>query len=123
MIIGAGKMSELTVKHLYANGANKVIVVNRTLERAVELAGKFNGVACTLDEMPKYLPEVDIIISSTGAPGYVLTKNDIQSYVQKRKSRPLFMMDIAVPRDLDPQISGLPNVFLYDIDDLETYRR
>lgn len=119
MIIGAGKMSELTVKHLYANGANKVIVVNRTLERAMDLAGKFKGVASTLEEMPKYLPEVDIIISSTGAPGYVLTKNDIQSYVQKRKSRPLFMMDIAVPRDLDPEISGLPNVFLYDIDDLE----
>ncbi|KRF00429.1 glutamyl-tRNA reductase [Paenibacillus sp. Soil766] len=119
MIIGAGKMSELTVKHLYANGANKVIVVNRTLERAMDLAGKFSGVACTLEDMPQYLPEVDIIISSTGAPGYVLTKKDIQTYVQKRKSRPLFMMDIAVPRDLDPGISGLPNVFLYDIDDLE----
>ncbi len=119
MIIGAGKMSELTVKHLYANGANKVIVVNRTFERAAELADKFNGIPCTMDKMASYLPEVDIIISSTGAPGYVLTKNDIQSYVQKRKSRPLFMMDIAVPRDLDPQISELPNVFLYDIDDLE----
>ncbi len=119
MIIGAGKMSELTVKHLYANGANKVIVVNRTFERAVELAEKFNGIPCTMDNMLEHLAEVDIIISSTGAPGYVLTKNDIQSYVQKRKSRPLFMMDIAVPRDLDPQISGLPNVFLYDIDDLE----
>ena len=119
MIIGAGKMSELTVKHLYANGANRVIVVNRTFERAQELAHKFKGIPCTLDEMPNHLSDVDIIISSTGAPGYVLTKNDIQSHVQKRKSRPLFMMDIAVPRDLDPQISGLPNVFLYDIDDLE----
>ncbi|TXK84703.1 glutamyl-tRNA reductase [Paenibacillus sp. N3.4] len=119
MIIGAGKMSELTVKHLYANGANKVIVVNRTFERAVELADKFNGIPCTIDQMLGYLPEVDIIISSTGAPGYVLTKTDIQPYLQKRKSRPLFMMDIAVPRDLDPGISDLPNVFLYDIDDLE----
>lgn len=119
MIIGAGKMSELTVKHLYANGADKVIVVNRTFERAQDLAHKFQGVPCTLDDMPKFLPSVDIIISSTGAPGYVLSKRDIQAYVQKRKSRPLFMMDIAVPRDLDPQISSLPNVFLYDIDDLE----
>ncbi|NEW04472.1 glutamyl-tRNA reductase [Paenibacillus sp. SYP-B3998] len=119
MIIGAGKMSELTVKHLYVNGADKVIVVNRTYERAVELAEKFNGIACTIDKMLERLPEVDIIISSTGAPGYVLTKNDIQPYLQKRKSRPLFMMDIAVPRDLDPEISDLPNVFLYDIDDLE----
>ncbi|MFD0694134.1 glutamyl-tRNA reductase [Paenibacillus sp. GCM10027628] len=119
MIIGAGKMSELTVKHLYANGANKVIVVNRTFERAVELAQKFSGIPCTMDQMLERLPEVDIIISSTGAPGYVLSKNDIQPYLQKRKSRPLFMMDIAVPRDLDPQISELANVFLYDIDDLE----
>lgn len=119
MIIGAGKMSELTVKHLYANGASKVLVVNRTFERAVELAEKFNGIPCTLDQMLERLPEVDIIISSTGASGYVLTKNDIQPYLQKRKSRPLFMMDIAVPRDLDPQISELANVFLYDIDDLE----
>ncbi|MEW9700161.1 glutamyl-tRNA reductase [Paenibacillus sp. SI8] len=119
MIIGAGKMSELTVKHLYANGANKVVVVNRTFEKAAQLAEKFNGIPCTIDKMLEQMPDVDIIISSTGAPGYVLTKKDIQPYLQKRKSRPLFMMDIAVPRDLDPQISDLPNVFLYDIDDLE----
>ncbi|UJF32024.1 glutamyl-tRNA reductase [Paenibacillus hexagrammi] len=119
MIIGAGKMSELTVKHLYANGANKVIVVNRTYERAVELAAKFNGIPCAADQMLERLSDVDIIISSTGAPGYVLTKPDLQAVLTKRKSRPLFMMDIAVPRDLDPQISELANVFLYDIDDLE----
>lgn len=119
MIIGAGKMSELTVKHLYANGASKVIVVNRTYERAVELAEKFNGIACSSEQMLERLAEVDIVISSTGAPGYVLTYDELQPILQKRKSRPLFMMDIAVPRDLDPAISGLPNVFLYDIDDLE----
>jgi glutamyl-tRNA reductase len=119
MIIGAGKMSELTVKHLYANGAGKVIVVNRTYERAVELAEKFDGIPCTIDDMLTRLVEVDIIISSTGAPGYVLVPEQLQPILQKRKSRPLFMMDIAVPRDLDPQISNLPNVFLYDIDDLE----
>jgi glutamyl-tRNA reductase len=119
MIIGAGKMSELTVKHLYANGAGKVIVVNRTYERAVELAEKFNGIPCTIDDMLIRLAEVDIVISSTGAPGYVLTPEQLQPILQKRKSRPLFMMDIAVPRDLDPRISDLSNVFLYDIDDLE----
>ncbi|MBP1995944.1 glutamyl-tRNA reductase [Paenibacillus eucommiae] len=119
MIIGAGKMSELTVKHLYANGASKVIVVNRTYERAVELAKKFNGIPCSSEQMLERLEEADIVISSTGAPGYVLTRDQLQPILQKRKSRPLFMMDIAVPRDLDPQISDLSNVFLYDIDDLE----
>jgi glutamyl-tRNA reductase len=119
MIIGAGKMSELTVKHLYANGASKVIVVNRTYERAVELAAKFNGVPCPIEQMLEKLPEVDIVISSTGSPGYVLTREQLQPILHKRRSRPLFMMDIAVPRDLDPEISGLSNVFLYDIDDLE----
>jgi glutamyl-tRNA reductase len=119
MIIGAGEMSELTVKHLHANGASKVIVVNRTYERALELAEKFDGMACSLDQMMERMEEVDIVISSTGAPGYVLTREQLQPILQKRKSRPLFMMDIAVPRDLDPDIGELPNVFLYDIDDLE----
>ncbi|WP_090797901.1 glutamyl-tRNA reductase [Paenibacillus sp. GP183] len=119
MIIGAGKMSELTVKHLYANGASRVIVVNRTFERALELAEKFNGIACPAEEMVERLDQVDIVISSTGAPGYVLTREQLQPILQKRKSRPLFMMDIAVPRDLDPDIGDLPNVYLYDIDDLE----
>jgi glutamyl-tRNA reductase len=119
MIIGAGKMSELTVKHLYANGAGKVIVVNRTYDRAVELADKFNGEPCTMEQMLIRLAEVDIVISSTGAPGYVLTRDQLQPIMQKRRSRPLFMMDIAVPRDLEPRISECSNVFLYDIDDLE----
>ncbi|MNI23574.1 Glutamyl-tRNA reductase [compost metagenome] len=119
MIIGAGKMSELTVKHLYANGAGKVIVVNRTYERAVELAKKFNGFPCPIEQMLERLAEVDIVISSTGSKGYVLTREQVQPILQKRRSRPLFMMDIAVPRDLDPAISECSNVFLYDIDDLE----
>lgn len=119
MIIGAGKMSELTVKHLHSNGVGKVIVVNRTYERAVELAEKFNGVPCGAEHMLERLNEVDIVISSTGAPGYVLTRDQLQNVMHKRKSKPLFMMDIAVPRDLDPQISELSNVFLYDIDDLQ----
>lgn len=119
MLIGAGKMSELSAKHLYSNGAHKVIVVNRTLERAQELADKFNGIACPMDRMFDYLPDVDVIISSTGAKELVLTHGMIQHVIQKRKSRPLFMIDIAVPRDIDPAISELPGVFLYDIDDLQ----
>lgn len=120
MIVGAGKMSELTVKHLYANGADKVIVVNRTLSRAQELAGKFQGVACSMDKLLHYLGEVDIVISSTGSSELVLSREQVAGVLQKRRSRPLFMIDIAVPRDLDPAIGELPNVFLYDIDNLQS---
>jgi glutamyl-tRNA reductase len=120
MIIGAGKMSELTVKHLYASGANQVYVVNRTHQRAVELAEKFQGKPIEMEQMTDKLVEVDIVISSTGASGYVLTYEMLQPIIQKRKAKPLFMMDIAVPRDLDPRLSELPDVFLYDIDDLES---
>lgn len=120
MIVGAGKMSELTVKHLYANGADKVIVVNRTLSRAQELADKFRGVACSMDKLLQYLEEVDIVISSTGSADLVLSREQVAGVLQKRRSRPLFMIDIAVPRDLDPAIGELPNVFLYDIDNLQS---
>ncbi|AIQ14106.1 glutamyl-tRNA reductase [Paenibacillus durus] len=119
LILGAGKMSELTVKHLYASGAAEVIVANRTLARAAELAEKFAGRPCTLEEAASRLQEFDIVISSTGAEGYVLTAGRIAESMKNRQSRPLFMIDIAVPRDIDPSASELPNVFLYDIDDLE----
>ncbi len=119
MIMGAGKMSELTVKHLYANGADRVLVVNRTYERAVELADKFNGIPLTYADAVRRLPEADVVISSTGSQEYVLTMKQVEEAMQQRKSRPLFMIDIAVPRDLDPAISSVANVFLYDIDDLE----
>lgn len=119
LILGAGKMSELTVKHLYSSGAEQVLVANRTFARAQELAGKFKGTPCTMQEAMEHLKDVDIIISSTGAEGYVLTSSQVAQSMKKRPSRPLFMIDIAVPRDIDPSISELPNVFLYDIDDLE----
>jgi glutamyl-tRNA reductase len=119
VILGAGKMGELTGKHLKANGVNNVIVLNRTYQRAKSLAEQFDGVAYTMEDLPVALAKADIIISSTGADGYVVTKRDIQAISRKRNHRPLFMIDIAVPRDLDPQINQLDNVFLYDIDDLE----
>ena len=119
MIIGAGETSELTAKHLYANGANRVIVVNRTYERAAKLADKFNGIPYSLEEAMAKLHEVDIIISSTGAENYILNREQITDVMRRRKSKPLFMIDIAVPRDLDPSIAAIENVFLYDIDDLE----
>jgi len=120
LLIGAGKMSELTAKHLHAGGVNRILVVNRTAERARELAEKVQGEVYPASRMSEALAEADIVISSTGAEGYVLTKDKVQSILPLRKSRPLFMVDIAVPRDLDPAIGGLSNIFLYDIDDLES---
>jgi len=119
LILGAGKMSELTVKHLYASGASEVIVANRTLARAEELAAKFRGTPCTVEEALDRLHEVDIVISSTGADRYVLDASVVRESMKHRQSRPLFLIDIAVPRDIDPAIGELSNVFLYDIDDLE----
>ncbi|MFD1957648.1 glutamyl-tRNA reductase [Paenibacillus thailandensis] len=119
MIIGAGETSELTAKHLVASGAEGVVVANRTYERADALAKQLNGRALSLDEAVERLKNVDILISSTGAKGYVLTRDQVEAAMQARKSRPLYLIDIAVPRDLDPAIGELDNVFLYDIDDLE----
>ncbi|WP_311079524.1 glutamyl-tRNA reductase [Paenibacillus polymyxa] len=119
LILGAGKMSELTVKHLYSGGAAEVIVANRTLSRAEDLASKFHGTPVTMEEGMNRLADVDIVISSTGAQGYILDRTRVEASMKRRQSRPLFMIDIAVPRDLDPAIGELQNVFLYDIDDLE----
>lgn len=119
LIIGAGKMSELTVKHLYANGAAEVMVANRTLEKAEQLAKQYKGRACTLDNVEQLLAEADIVISSTGSPSYVLRASDVERAMKSRRTRPIFFIDIAVPRDLEPSIAEVSNVFLYDIDDLE----
>ena len=119
LILGAGKMSELTVKHLYANGAEEVMVANRTVERAEQLARQYNGRASTLDQVDRLLADADIVISSTGAPGYMLRTVDVVRAMKGRRSRSMFLIDIAVPRDLEPGIAKLSNVFLYDIDDLE----
>ncbi|GIP31343.1 glutamyl-tRNA reductase [Paenibacillus sp. J2TS4] len=120
LLIGAGKMSELTAKHLRANGASRVVVANRTYEKAVEFADKFAGEAISFDELTRVLAETDIVISSTGSPGLVINRQQVESMLHLRKSKPLFMIDIAVPRDLDPHIGELSNVFLYDIDDLQS---
>lgn len=119
LILGAGKMSELTAKHLHANGVSQVIVVNRTFERAVQLAEKFSGIAFPMENLNQALIQSDIVISSTGSTGYVLTKEMLHDMLKLRRNRPLFLIDIAVPRDLDPAINDLDGVYLYDIDDLE----
>lgn len=119
LVIGAGKMGQLAIENLYGSGANKVTVINRTLEKAEKLASKFSGEAKMLDELQCSLIEADILISSTGSKDYVITKELMQDVNMLRKGKPLFMVDIAVPRDLDPNIGEIDNVFLYDIDDLE----
>ncbi|SFB16526.1 MULTISPECIES: glutamyl-tRNA reductase [unclassified Bacillus (in: firmicutes)] len=119
LILGAGKMGELAIQNLHSNGAKKVTVINRTFEKAHGLASRFGGQAKTLEELQCALIEADILISSTGANGFVITKEMVQNVDKLRKGKPLFMVDIAVPRDLDPKLADLENVFLYDIDDLE----
>ncbi|MGG1291429.1 glutamyl-tRNA reductase [Bacillus smithii] len=119
LILGAGKMGELALKNLQGSGATKVTVINRTFEKAASLAERFSGTAKELRELQCALLEADILISSTGSNDFVISKEMMAGVVNLRKGRPLFMVDIAVPRDIDPEIHELENVFLYDIDDLE----
>lgn len=119
LILGAGKMGELAVQNLHGNGVKKVTVINRSMEKAESLAYRFDGQAKSMQELSCALVEADILISSTGAKEFVITKEDMTYVERMRKGRPLFMIDIAVPRDLDPELEKLESVFLYDIDDLE----
>jgi glutamyl-tRNA reductase len=118
-VIGAGKMSELAAKHLLRSGASAILVSNRTYERAVELAQAFHGKAIRFDELFDFIDQADIVISSTGAPHFVVRKEQAEKLLASRKNRPMFFVDIAVPRDIDPAINELDNAFVYDIDDLE----
>jgi glutamyl-tRNA reductase len=119
LLIGAGEMAELAVEHLIRNKSGKVWVANRTFETGVELARQFNGEAIRFEEIAESLKTVDIIISSTGAPDFVIHRDQVKSVIRKRKNRPLFFIDIAVPRDIDPEINRLANSYVYDIDDLK----
>jgi len=119
LLIGAGEMAELAVEHLIRNRARSIVVANRTFETGVELAETFNGQAIRFDEIENALQHVDIIISSTGSPDYVVTRNHVKGIARRRYNRPLFFIDIAVPRDIDPEINRLSNSYVYDIDDLQ----
>jgi glutamyl-tRNA reductase len=119
MLVGAGKMSELAARHLRRSGAAHVFVTNRTPERAAEMAALFQGTPVEYTRFVAMLPEVDIVIASSGAPHYILHKEDMQRVIAARRNRPMFLIDIAVPRNIDPAVNGLDNIFLYDIDDLE----
>jgi len=118
MLVGAGEMAELAVEHLIRNHADQILVANRTFERGVELARRFNGRAIRFEEITTGLESVDIVISSTGASDYVIRREQVRGVMRRRRNRPLFFIDIAVPRDIDPEINRLNNIYAYDIDDL-----
>ncbi|MFC1856816.1 glutamyl-tRNA reductase [Thermodesulfobacteriota bacterium] len=119
LLIGAGEMAELAVENLIRHKAGDIFVANRTFERGAALANRFSGKAVRFEEIGNYLQVVDIIISSTGSPTYVIKPDQIKGLMRKRRNTPLFFIDIAVPRDIDPQINRLSNVYVYDIDDLK----
>jgi glutamyl-tRNA reductase len=123
MLIGAGKMSELAARHLRRVGATEVYVTNRTRQRAEEMAKLFEGTIVGYDVFHRVLPEVDIVIASSGAPHYILRKEDMKRVIEARRNRPMFLIDIAVPRNIEPGVNELDNIFLYDIDDLQSVVR
>lgn len=120
MVIGAGDTSEKTARSLLSRGASEVAVTNRSYERAEELAGNLNGRAVPFQEWEAEFEALDIVISSTSAPTYVLDRARVEKLIRPRKSRPLLLIDIAVPRDIDPEINELDNVYVYNIDHLQS---
>src|SRR6202795_1819757 len=118
-LVGAGKMSELAARHLLAHGAASIFVANRTYERATQLAAKFNGEAIRFEELYNTCDRADIVITSTGAPHAIFRREHGELFLSRRKNRPMFFIDIAVPRDVDPEMNKLEGIFVYDIDDLQ----
>lgn len=117
-VVGAGKMSELAARHLLSSGASNILVSNRTDQRAVELAALFHGKPVPFEHLFDYLSQADIVISSTGSTETIIKKSHVERLLSLRKNQPMFFVDIAVPRDVDPAVNELDNAFLYDIDDL-----
>jgi glutamyl-tRNA reductase len=118
MLIGAGKMSELVARHLKARGSGAIMVTTRTFDHAVELAREFGGLAVPFERLGEYLKHADIVIGSAGAADHLLGPSVVQEILRARKQRPMFLIDLAVPRNFDPAINDLDNVYLYDMDDL-----
>jgi glutamyl-tRNA reductase len=119
MVVGSGKMSELAARHLRRSGAAHIFVTNRTLESAQELAALFQGTPVEYNRFLGILPEVDILIASSGAPHHILSKEEMHRVIAARRNKPMFLIDIAVPRNIEPSVNEIDNVFLYDIDDLQ----
>ena len=119
LLIGAGDTIELAARHLRENGIGRMIIANRTLTRAEALVNEVQGTAITLTEIPHYLAQADIVISSTASPLPILGKGAVESAIKARKHRPMLMIDIAVPRDIEPEVSALNDIYLYTVDDLK----
>jgi glutamyl-tRNA reductase len=119
LLLGAGEMAELALEHLKGQGVENIIIANRTLERGLRLAQRFGGEAVSLEELETQLLSADVLLSSTGSDSYLLSRDQVKTAMRRRRQRPLFMIDIGVPRDLDPRINDLDNVYLYNIDDLK----
>ena len=119
MLVGAGEMCELAAKHFLNNGVRGVMVTNRTFERAERLADELQGRAIRFDDMFSFLHQADIILSSTGAPHTIIGPKDVEDVVRRRRMKPMFFIDIAVPRDIDPRVNDVENVYLYTVDDLQ----
>jgi len=118
-LVGAGKMSELAARHLLAHGAASIFVANRTYDRAVELARKFSGKAIVFEQLYETCDRADIVLTSTGAPHAIFRREHGELFLARRRNRPMFFIDIAVPRDVDPEVNKLDGIFVYDIDDLQ----
>jgi glutamyl-tRNA reductase len=119
LLIGAGEMAELSARHLVNAGVSRVLIANRTDSRARELAAEFGGEAVDFNQLGKHLAEADIVICSTGAPGFVVTPQMARAALEMRRNRPAFFIDISVPRNIDPAVGKINNLFVFDIDDLE----
>ncbi|HET9478483.1 MAG TPA: glutamyl-tRNA reductase, partial [Pyrinomonadaceae bacterium] len=120
LLIGAGEMAELSARHLVNAGASRVIIANRTEASARQIADEFGATTVPFDRLDQALSEADVVICSTGAPGYVLTESQARHALGRRRNRPTCFIDISVPRNIDPAVGKVPNVFLFDIDDLES---
>jgi len=120
LILGAGEMAELALRHLVDDGVRSILVANRSHDRAVALAEQFHGRAVTFDTFHREMLEADIVISSTSAPHLILKKEEVQAIILERRHRPIFLIDIANPRDIDPGCNEVDNVYLYNIDDLQS---
>jgi glutamyl-tRNA reductase len=119
LLIGAGETIELTARHLHQNNIGRIIIANRTFDKAHALASQFNGYASALSEIPNHLAEADIVVSSTASQLPILGKGRVESAIKKRKHKPIFMVDLAVPRDIEAEVEQLRDVYLYTVDDLQ----
>jgi glutamyl-tRNA reductase len=120
LMVGAGETIALAARHFYADGLRRMIIANRSIDRARDLAAEFHGFAIGLDEIPNHLKEADIVVASTAAPNTIISRHMAEQALRARKRKPMFMVDIAVPRDIDPDVAELEDVYLFTVDDLQS---